>query len=368
MADSISTSKNRLNGICPYFTMFPLEFPHKILQEARRRDEWVLDPFCGRGTTLYASKLLGLPSYGIDSSKVAVAISESKTAIASAKSIVNEAQRLFSEDKVEYDIPQGRFWELAFERNVLKSICKIRQLLLNDCSTDVKKALRGIILGALHGPKNKTVRSYFSNQCQRTYAPKPKYAVNFWEKNKMYPECVDILEIIKRRAERYYGDETSSCRSHVIVGDSRDDIIYSGINAKFRWIITSPPYYGMNTYIPDQWLRLWFLGGEPHVVYSNQNQLSHSSPSSFAGELNKVWNNISKVCRSDAQMVVRFGGINDRKASPLDILFSSLVNSPWRVVNMSSAGTALKGRRQAIHIRPGIKEPKEEFDVRVALH
>ncbi|WP_338066098.1 DNA methyltransferase, partial [Hydrogenibacillus schlegelii] len=40
--------------------MFPLDFPLSHLKEARRED-WVLDPFCGRGTTLYAARLLGLP-------------------------------------------------------------------------------------------------------------------------------------------------------------------------------------------------------------------------------------------------------------------------------------------------------------------
>ena len=43
-----------LNGICPYFTMFPLEFPLGVLLRHAKRGEAVLDPFAGRGTTLYA--------------------------------------------------------------------------------------------------------------------------------------------------------------------------------------------------------------------------------------------------------------------------------------------------------------------------
>lgn len=40
----------------------------------------------------------------------------------------------------------------------------------------------------------------------------------------------------------------------------------------------SPPYYGMRTYLPDQWLRLWFLGGPDYV----EHQLKHSGAVSFA--------------------------------------------------------------------------------------
>lgn len=67
----------RLNAICPYYTVFPLDFPYRQLVKASPKD-WVLDPFCGRGTTNFAARLLGLPSVGIDSNPVAVAIAEAK--------------------------------------------------------------------------------------------------------------------------------------------------------------------------------------------------------------------------------------------------------------------------------------------------
>ena len=54
--------------------MFPLEFPLKHLKKYKRETSIVLDPFCGRGTTLYAARKLGIKAYGIDSSPVAVAI------------------------------------------------------------------------------------------------------------------------------------------------------------------------------------------------------------------------------------------------------------------------------------------------------
>ena len=50
-----------LNAICPYFTMFPLTFPLAVRHRRARCGEWVLDPFCGRGTTNYAARLVGLP-------------------------------------------------------------------------------------------------------------------------------------------------------------------------------------------------------------------------------------------------------------------------------------------------------------------
>ena len=70
----------------------------------------------------------------------------------------------------------------------------------------------------------------------------------------------------------------------------------------------------MRTYIPDQWLRNWFVGGTSHVEYSNIDQLKHSSPDEFAAQLSAVWLNMAAVAADDARSIIRFEGISDRKA------------------------------------------------------
>ena len=367
MTDTDLRNLHKLNGICPYFTMFPLSFPYKILKEVKRKDEWIFDPFCGRGTTLYASRILGLPTVGIDSSKVAVAIAQAKIANASSKKIIQEAKSILLDTQTPHDVPEGDFWNLAYERSVLQTVCKFREAFLEDCSTDVRMALRGIILGALHGPRNKVSRSYFSNQSQRTYAPKPNYAINFWIRHNLVPEHVDVLSIIRLRAERYYGDENTLGRGVAFLGDSRDELSYQRIDKKISWVVTSPPYYGMNTYVPDQWLRMWFMGGLPEVQYSASNQMSHNSPKKFANELKQVWVNTAKVCKRKANMIIRFGGINNRKAVSIDILKDSIVDTPWKLFSIKSAGKASAGHRQANHINKNIKDAQEEYDVHFVL-
>ncbi len=116
-----------LNGFCPYFTMFPLTFPYSILSQNARTKDWVLDPFCGRGTTNYASRVLGLPSIGIDTSPVAVALSQAKLANTSPQMIIQEASQLLEERPLALDVPTGEFWDLAFQKDVLQIICRFRE-------------------------------------------------------------------------------------------------------------------------------------------------------------------------------------------------------------------------------------------------
>ena len=68
------------NAICPYYTMFPLEYPMGIIANHRHDNPVILDPFCGRGTTIYAARKLSLRSYGLDISLIATSIAQAKLA------------------------------------------------------------------------------------------------------------------------------------------------------------------------------------------------------------------------------------------------------------------------------------------------
>ena len=355
---------NQLNGLCPYFTMFPLEFPLRILKGRARKEDLVLDPFCGRGTTNFAARLLGLNSLAVDSSPVAVAITAAKLVTVTTDEVINEARAILATRR-RVQTPQGVFWDWAFNRDVLRTVCKFRQAFLYDCSTPARKALRGILLGALHGPKEKTFPSYLSNQCPRTYAPKPGYATRFWQERNLQPEFVDVLAVIMRRAKRYYSYQPPSILSEVRQADSRESTSFSPdeLSRKFDWVITSPPYYGMRTYIPDQWLRHWFLGGPDTVDYSNDKQIIHSSPELFERNLQSVWQNAALVCNDNARLVIRFGGIPDRRANPLELIKNSLTDSGWKISTIRQAGTSHEGKRQADSFLRKKTTPLKEYDI-----
>lgn len=363
VTNRLQPSDTALNGICPYFTMFPLDFPLNILKRRAQEGDVVLDPFCGRGTTNFAARLVGLRSLGVDSSPVAAAITASKLVAATIDDILDEARGILTELEPRH-MPASEFWQWAFHPTVLDALCRFREAFLEDCTTDVRIALRGIVLGALHGPKQKTFPSYFSNQCPRTYAPKPAYATRFWQGRGLVPEPVDVLAVIERRAKRYYGT-SSDITGAVRLADSREaEALHPEIpETRFDWVITSPPYYGMRTYIPDQWLRNWFVGGPDAVDYTNRDQVVHSSPEDFAADLRQVWRNVENVCAEDAKMVIRFGGITDRRANPLDLIKSSLADSGWRVTTIKEAGSAMEGKRQADAFLRNKSKPMVEYDV-----
>ncbi len=324
--------------------MFPLDFPLEALQDARPGD-WVLDPFCGRGTTLYAARMRKLPAVGIDSNAVAVAATAAKLVSVSPEAIGRRARELLDSAPAA-KCPTGLFWRLCFHPEVLDDICRLRQALLAP-TRSVDVALRAILLGALHGPRNSGPSSYLSNQMPRTYSTKPDAAVRFWTERGLQPDRVDTAAVIDRHASWRYARVPSRQPGQVLHGDATD--ILRRLRRRFRWVVTSPPYPGMVTYRADQWLRSWFVGGAPRVDYGRAGQLGGWTGTSFVQRLAKIWQATAERCEQRAHLVVRFGALPSLSGpDPEDIIERSLaLSGQWMLVDLRSAGRPATGRRQA---------------------
>ncbi|MCG3202821.1 MAG: hypothetical protein NFCOHLIN_02707 [Gammaproteobacteria bacterium] len=105
------------------------------------------------------------------------------------------------------------------------------------------------------------------------------------------------------------------------------------------------------------------MGGPDAVDHTNRAQVVHSSHEDFAADLRQVWRNAVNVCAEDAKMVIRFGGITDRRADPLDLIKSSLSDSGWRITTIRDAGSATEGKRQADAFLRTKSKPMVEYDV-----
>jgi len=364
---SRSAKLGRLHTICPYYTMFPLEFPFEALGDAAYGD-WVLDPFCGRGTTNFAARLRGLPSIGVDSNPVAAAVASAKLAAPKLNAVLTVAKDALAADPPA-DIPTGRFWELCYEHSTLIDICKLRSRLLSSCGSDAEVVLRAIILGILHGPRQKGLPTYLSSQMPRTYSTKPAAAVRYWERQLLYqPPQVDVLDAVTRRAQFILAEVPPPTGGVVHFGDSRSIDLTPPSRGHFGWVVTSPPYFGMRTYRPDQWLRNWFVGGPPDVDYSQEGQLTHHLDA-FAEQLSLAWRNVSSVCRPGARLIVRFGCIPSCPTKPQDLIVRSLKDSGrhWRLVSVRDGGSAASGKRQAKQFGRTTEDAEQEVDLVAVL-
>jgi len=355
--------KHALNAICPYYTMFPLEYPFRILRNYRKHKPIVFDPFCGRGTTIYAARYFGLTSWGTDTSPIAVAIAKAKLAVANVEDILNLAGTMISHKAKE--IPDTEFFSKAYAREALSNVCALREGLLKiKKETNESTLLRAAVLGCLHGPLTTCIEraGYFSNQMPRTFASKPHYSIQYWKNKKMTPPDVNVLEVLRRKLSRIDGLETmpDGGYGHVLCADARALRLRRNLEKQTSLVITSPPYYGMRTYIQDQWLRMWFLGGPPTVNYDTGAQLDHNGQDTFIGELAKVWKRIGQSEAGRVDLYVRFGSVPSVTSDATKILKSSLEQAEgWKLISVRHAYSSHAGRRQADQMGMGSKANAE---------
>lgn len=348
----LSRTQERLNTVCPYFTMFPLRFPLEHLADAQP-GQLVLDPFCGRGTTLYAARALGLDSVGIDANPVAAAIAAAKVADVSVEKVEALAVQLLSSVHRPEHVPTGEFWQWAYHPDTLRDVCLLREQLLARGIDPATVVLRAIVLGLLHGPRRKGEATYLSNQMPRTYATKPGAAVRFWRARDLHPPYVRVLDAVRRRIWYTLADVPTASRGAVLCGDAAT--VLSQLSGPFDWVVTSPPYLGMRTYVPDQWVRNWFLGGPAEVEYSTTDQLRYTPVEAFVADLATVWARLADRCTPNARMAIRFGALPsiDGGSSPQDILTRSLTQAAagWVINEITDAGQPSRNARQATQFR-----------------
>lgn len=335
----------------------------RILKRHRTDSPVVVDPFCGRGTTIYAARKSGLRSYGFDTSPIAVAIAKAKLASAKVDDILELAARYVESDAK--NVPDTPFFKKAYTPSTLKQLCSIRESLMRvRVETNETALLRAAVLGCLHGPKakNSAQSGYFSNQMPRTFASKPDYSVRFWNERDLSAPRVSVLNVIRRKLERITDLATPSVGSfhRIKCEDARLAAPYRNLGGRLV-VVTSPPYYGMRTYVQDQWLRNWFLGGPPEVDYDTEIQLSHSGHDDFIRDLAKVWTNLKN--RADGiDLYVRLGTIPSAKSDAKELFRSSLEESGgWRLVYTQPAKTASEGKRQADQMQND-SDAEDEFD------
>ena len=262
--------KHKLHAICPYFAMFPHTFARtQILAHSSARPmscsihsaggvrRFSRASFSDEGASLLTLTPLPpaslVPRHEFPICKpVKARIDEFQEEFGTAyrKDLNHEAHSL------------PRFFRRAFYHTTLRELLFVRRRL--QWKTDPTDCfLTALVLGSLHGEMDRSP-SYLSNQMPRTISPKPAYSLRYWDRNGLWPKRRRIFDILRSRAELRFKDVPPQILGTSILVDVRRAAMTlpqhtNGVDL----IVTSPPYLDVTSYEEDQWLRLWYLGGQP---------------------------------------------------------------------------------------------------------
>lgn len=282
----------------------------------------ILDPFCGSGTTLLASKEVGVNAIGVDASPLAVFVTQVKTEDYDLDKIREHSRELFSKKFKKYEIKGlSPLTKRAFSRYSLEDIIFFKE--------EIK---------SIDDPK---IRNFFTlalmNSANRvTYAYKDGSVLKMHEK-----PTFPLKKVYKRTVKRMIHDlkrvSYKDSEIKVYLGDARRmDFLPEDY---FDAVITSPPYLNKIEYTKVYSIEyeLFFeefkidslrsyIGLNPKHVKDLFPELNLPDVArAYLQDMNDSLKEIYRVMKDDAKcaMVVAEGAFPDRIV-PVDFLMANL--------------------------------------------
>jgi SOS regulatory protein LexA len=249
-------TKSYTHGIHTYPAMFIPQVGRRLLETYSKEGDTICDIFCGSGSALVESRLIGRNAYGIDLNPLAIFLAKAKTTPINPQKLTKEYIALL--DKVEKikdneikrpDFKNIDFW---FKDKVIVKLAKL------------KKAIRAI--------KDETIQNFLMVAFSETvrYSSNTKtgeFKLVRVKGEKLEKHDPDVIGIFRKHAEKniagmteFYKDAKKDSWTKIIYGDSSKD---NGIKANsIDCIVTSPPYgdsrttvaYGQFSRLSAQWI------------------------------------------------------------------------------------------------------------------
>ena len=344
--------RHRFHSICPYFAMFPEEFVQRYLAWSKPGD-LVLDPFCGRGTTIFEALLRGRDAIGCDTNPVAACVSRAKADPPSMRSVLERLRELEEAciDASSQAAPT-EFFKWCYHESTFHQLSFLRDALRwrrrrDDCF------IAAMALGLLHGESHRTGLC-FSNRMPRTISTKPDYSVRWWRARNSRPPKRDAFEILREVTAYRFVSQPADRRGRVKNCDARNAAKrFSDARGQVKLVITSPPYLDTTNYREDQWLRLWFLGGDTTPeIGPRVNDDRHRQSGTYWQFLEEAWAGIASLLVDRAHVIVRIGGRRLLRDSCEGLLLKSMKRGFDRKVRLLDRRTSTILKRQAIAFHP----------------
>jgi hypothetical protein len=236
-----------------YYGKFPSVVAGQILEEIKppSKDHYVLDNFCGSGTTLVECRLRSIKSYGVDISWISCLASNVKTRkidISETKKTLSNILTNFSQQKIKIEVSNSEIIKKWFAEDIASELFTLQQLLL----TLEKSRIRDFLVLAFLGIIRRVSKAHDGEV--RPHINKTKKSRNVMEAfakkvNEMCEDHSNFMALIP--------DEIES-ESYLADNINLPEFFNDG---KCYLVVSHPPYLNSFNYTPVY--KLEFFWGKP---------------------------------------------------------------------------------------------------------
>jgi DNA modification methylase len=341
---------NGLHSLCSYQGKMKPSLVHHLINVFSNKNQLILDPFAGSGTTMFEASLQNRNSLGFDISKIAVAISHAKINNYNSKNILkilNEAQNYIHKSKISEktlkdskNVKFNKTLKEYYHPKTFKEILSLRDFFIKNF--DIKSAdwclVFSCMLHILHG--NRPYALSRRSHPLTPYAPTGEF------------QYKNVIDKLKRKIDLSLSHKTDL---KITSGKCFIQDILKKWNIKSSsvdLILTSPPFAFSTKFYINNWIRYWFGGwGIEDFEKESFNYLEKKQKKDF-----NVYDNIFKeskrVLKKDSHLVMHLG-LSDK----LDMgkILLPIAEKHLKVVDLFNE-TVSHCEKHGIRDKGGIKE------------
>jgi DNA modification methylase len=197
-----------------------------------RKNRWILDPFCGVGTTLLASRERGINSVGVDVMPLAIFVSQVKVAEYDVEKLKAASRNVFAERFVRTDVTNvSSFVRRSFTKYALEDILFFRN-----------------VVGKIEDPiiRNFFILALMISSEHVSYAYKDGAVLKIRRRQHVPPFRPVFKRVVKKMINDVKRFKDGKALIKIVEGDARNlDFLE---DSSFDAIITSPPYLNIIDY------------------------------------------------------------------------------------------------------------------------
>ncbi len=247
-----------------YRACFKPQLPNFFIEKLTKKNDFVYDPFLGRGTTVIEAALINRQIIGNDINPLSKILAESRLLIPDFNNLKEYLMDIPFEKGLKADIDLSMFYHPDTESEIVSLRNYILTKEKNNKLSELDKWIRMVATNRLTG-HSKGFFSVYTMPPNQAVLPERQVKIN--EKLNQNPEYRNVKELILRKTKSLIRNITDIQKKRLksihktAIFLNKDARKTKEIPDNFvQLTVTSPPFLDIVQYAKDNWLRGWFNG------------------------------------------------------------------------------------------------------------
>ena len=296
-----------------YRACFKPQLPRFFITNLTKENDFVYDPFLGRGTTIIEAGLLNRQVIGNDVNPLSKILSESRFLIPKMIDLVNYLEKIPFQKDIKADIDLSMFYYPDTESEIVSLRNYILEKEKNNKLTNLDKWIRMVATNRLTG-HSKGFFSVYTMPPNQAVSQKRQIKIN--EKRNQKPEYRNVKKLIIRKTISLIKD--ISILQRKTLKQIHNTAIFLNNDARetktipdnfVQLTVTSPPFLNIVQYAKDNWLRGWFNGINIQEI---EKKITMSKTiEQWTDVMQKVFNELYRITKKKGHVAFEVGEVKN---------------------------------------------------------